>query len=518
MINKVAKHIKPMLKTLEETVVYFQSLEQNDDYEIITDTIEFVSTIIAAVGDESIEAVIAGNRLTSLLKTKNFKDLSECINTFVAAVNSIPLQYKVVFLPYYDNTWFSLESIYEAFTSDPMFITEIVIIPINRNTPNGCLFVYEDYLTPQGIPNTYYEKYSFEADEPDIVFYNNPYEGVNTPKFYTQNYKRYVGLMVYVPYYVDAAFYRNGASKKLLSNAAVLSGHINADIIIVNGNCIKDCYINYLTYSKMVALGSPKTDKLIYSMEKNEYPKNWDFHLTGKCVLFCNTHYTWFNSYNSIFLKGLQALFNYVLKSTDLALIWRPHPQTFLMVKDSINPEVKIFHSLLETAAKSENIILDTTTDMCAALVRSDIILSGYSSIITESLFLDKPMYFWGYDPHIAPYMETEIKTDGKSYYNARKKYRYDITRIMPCMEMETDELTEQEFVDQFIEIFSSEESQIENLFLSKIRKLVTDFRAGIDIYKEERNRMIAKEYVNIGQCGVAIHNYIKQNVSGGKK
>ena len=33
-----------------------------------------------------------------------------------------PTKYKALFLPYYDNTWESMRSVYEAFSRDPQFI------------------------------------------------------------------------------------------------------------------------------------------------------------------------------------------------------------------------------------------------------------------------------------------------------------------------------------------------------------------------------------------------------------
>ena len=39
-----------------------------------------------------------------------------------------PNRYKALFLPYYDNTWESMRSVYEAFSEDKLFETEVVII------------------------------------------------------------------------------------------------------------------------------------------------------------------------------------------------------------------------------------------------------------------------------------------------------------------------------------------------------------------------------------------------------
>ncbi len=93
-----------------------------------------------------------------------------------------------------------MKSVYEMFSNDPLFETEVVIIPIMRNTNVGVKFIWEDYLTPSGTPNTHYDIYSFEEDMPDIVFYNQPYDGVNIPKFQSQNIRKYTDCMVYIPY------------------------------------------------------------------------------------------------------------------------------------------------------------------------------------------------------------------------------------------------------------------------------------------------------------------------------
>jgi CDP-glycerol glycerophosphotransferase (TagB/SpsB family) len=365
----------------------------------------FLDSIEKAVEDESLEALEASKRLRQDLENhgdpRGKKSLKKSLIKFMNTVKAIPVQYKVVFLPYYENTWDSLESVYEAFVKDPMFVTEIVIVPVKRNTTAGFKHVYNDYLTPKGIPNTHYDSYNFESDQPDFVFYNNPYDGVNYEKFASHVVKRNAGCMVYVPYYLYCQFHLDESRiKKHVETVSELPGHNNADIIVAQ------CDSFYETLGKksrnadkMVVLGNPKVDYIIKRKDNNDwvrYPQ-WEKIIKGKTVFMLNTHYSLLgiDRYNT----DIDHIFNTVIEHTDTALIWRPHPQSFLMLSGIEKQGREDFNRWLKLPEMCERIIIDQTENVMSAFMYSDALFTQFSSIMTQWLVAnDGPLFRLDYD------------------------------------------------------------------------------------------------------------------------
>jgi hypothetical protein len=301
-----------------------------------------------------------------------------------------PNKFKALFLPYYDNTWETMKSVYLAFAADPTFDTEIVIIPILRNTNDGIKRVWEDYLTPVGIPNTHYDLYSFEDDMPDVVFYNQPYDGVNVPKFQSQNIRKYAGKMVYIPYGVVPI----GVQGKSFEHAYTeLDSIKRCDVYIAQSEQFREFYLKGKPlYRKALAVGNPKQDGLYDAKAHGEfehYPE-WESRIGNRRVILLNTHY-------SAMLDGVEAhsgvkrLIDAVATSNDLFLIWRPHPQAFLM---KLSAPMRV---MLDFVQAHDRMILDRMPSMTPAYTYSHAVVSLFpSSIVMDALFLDLPVFLLG--------------------------------------------------------------------------------------------------------------------------
>lgn len=517
MLNKIKKHVYPMLETLEEAVNYFLAAPEGSADMLLPDIASFIGMINDAVKEESLQANQHAEELLDLLprcrNAQAYDQLQLMLAKYIGAVKAIPVQYKVVFLPNYDNTWDSLESVYEAFAGDPMFVTEIVIIPIRRNVPGGFTHVYSDYLTPKGIPNTHYDEYSFETDQPDFVFYNNPYDGVNYPKFQFRNIKPHVGKMIYVPYALVNYFHMKPKEKvNFIDVVANLPGHDSADWMIMQSNALIELCETSRNKHKMLPLGSPKADNM-YVRKKDENwekPLGWEQALHGKCVLMLNTHYSMFSSVNTwseSYFTAMECLFNIVENNEDLSLIWRPHPQTFFM-QGKMNGASEKFSSLCLRAVNHERIVLDRTPSALSALSRCDAVISQYSSIISEALFLDKPIFCLNIDPLNAEEDEPYIKGRyNREYANALK----------------LDERTSRDYrsifdvMDQIgiNRILSEGENFTEEVLIEPLRAFIKNICQGIDFKKEDRESYRKQQFANSnGTCGKKIVSHVKRMIA----
>lgn len=301
-----------------------------------------------------------------------------------------PNRLKVLFLPYYDNTWESMKSVYDVFSCDPMFETEVVIIPIMRNTNEGTKFIWEDYLTPVGIPNTNYDVYSFEEDLPDIVFYNQPYDGVNIQKFQSHNIRKYTDCMVYIPYGLTPV---GAMGEPFESNNTGLEAIQRCDIYISQSKPFSKQYTKGTPLDrKVLEYGHPRCDCLYIAKTNrdfNHYPE-WELAIGNRRVIFLNTHYTYMAEGVAAH-PGVRRLIDTVAGHDNLFLIWRPHPQAFLM---KMSDEMR---AMLDFVQAHERMILDLTPSITPAYMYSDAVVSLFpSSIVMDALFLDYPVFLLG--------------------------------------------------------------------------------------------------------------------------
>jgi hypothetical protein len=304
-----------------------------------------------------------------------------------------PTKFKALFLPYYDNTWESMKSVYEAFSRDPLFETEVVITPIIRNTNEGPKFVWQDYLTPVGIPNTRYDRYSVEFDRPDVVFYNQPYDGVNIPKYRSRNIRQYADCMVYIPYGVKKPIPIQGAQNTFGKFTSVQL----CDIFIAQSETFRQHNLTGTLFQKALVTGHPKWDCLYAAKRNGEYVRysEWETAIGGRRVILLNTHYTYMIDGVDLH-PGVKRLIDRVDENEDLFLIWRPHPQAFLM---KMSASMK---AMLRIANMHERMLVDCTPSMTSAFAYAHAVVSLFpSTIIMDALFLDLPVFVLGRDDFI---------------------------------------------------------------------------------------------------------------------
>ena len=502
MLNAVKTQIIEMFETLHQAIE--QALSGNLDFIVVKSFVESINNVVVK---ESKECAEAGKKLLAALeqyyKDKEITAIEEAFNSYVALFEDIPTQYKVVFLPYYKITWDCFESVWEAFKNDPMFVTQITIIPIRYNDKT----VYEDYLTPKDIPNIPYEQYDFENEKPDIVFICQPYDGNNLPKFMSTSIKPHVGMLVYIPYYTYMHNYiPEDEFQEYLQLYTELSGHNAADLIVTSGPGFMNVFQEKSKNGhKMVALGSPKIDFLHKS--KKIFPRylDWEERIKGKITFMLNTNYTSFHTntfdkYNNT-PAWFDFLINYVNNNDELALIWRPHPLIFQFLSYMPDGFVQFIDRL--RLGYFPRIIIDETESTASAFMYSDAVLTEWSSLVTDAIYLDKPTFSLHMDPYV-------YREDTRKYYEP----------IYDDIIAESKKIAEGAVTFHAVLPSSGAERHLQpgetiedTMYCKPLQAFIEAIKAGEDPKADLRKLYIKDHLVNLnGNCGVTILNYIKEN------
>ena len=388
-----------------------------------------------------------------------------------------PNKFKALFLPYYDNTWETMKSVYLAFASSPLFETEVVIIPILRNTNVGVTNIWEDYLTPAGIQNTHYDAYSFEDDLPDIVFFNQPYDGVNIPKFQSHNIRKYTEKMVYIPYGIVPI---NVQGKTYEDNYVKLDPIQRCNLYIAQSEPFREFYLkgNPL-YRNTLPVGNPKQDCLYAAKAHGDfthYP-DWEAAIGNRRVIMLNTHYS--SMLDDVETHpGIKRLIDNIARNDNLFLIWRPHPTAFIMKMSAMMTE------LLDFAQSHERMLVDRTPSILPAYIYSNAVVSLFpSSIIMDALFLDLPVFLLGRE-------SSSSSSRSIPFYSALTHENYEI----------------------------SPKDDIDRAVFEPLDAFLEDVASGKDSMREARSLYRMSEFPNQdGSVASNILEYIKGILGGGK-
>jgi len=411
MRKYLRNQILEILPTILEGVEYANNSTSNNALTVLNDCIDGIKAISDTLKnnlseqrfkvydellnglEESLKAVIESISNSSVfLLTERIKKLLSRFE--IELINEPEIKIEILFLPYKASMWDSLESIWLAAKDDPQCECFVMPIPYYDRKPDGSFgeLHYEGDQFPEYVPITHYENYNISFCKPDIIYIHNPYDGYNyvtsvDPRYYSDRLKQYTDMLVYVPY-----FFVGG---KMPDSHLDLPAYKYVDKIIVQSDKVKEQMKKYLPESKIVALGSPKADRMIYLDEhKPKIPKYWTDIIKDKKVVMFNTSISGLLQYNEKTLEKINYVFDCFKNRNDVVLLWRPHPLIKSTLK-SMRPELLPKYEALENKFVNEKIgILDTTPDINASVAISDAYVGEASSSVV-SLFgvTGKPIF-----------------------------------------------------------------------------------------------------------------------------
>jgi len=315
---------------------------------------------------------------------------------------------EILFLPYKASMWDSLESIWSAAKDDPH--CECVVMPIpyfdKKMDKSFGEMHYEGERFPSYVPITRYSEYAISQRRPDVIYIHNPYDGYNYvtavhPKYYSQELKKYTDMLVYVPYFLIGGLWPEAHIDKscyyFMDKMIVQKDRIETQPMQEENpaNLDKKYLNDYVPEEKLVPLGSPKIDRVLFCEKHKEIPVEWQDRICGKKVVLYNVSLTLILNNGENVLRKMQYIFNCFRGRQDVVLLFRPHPLLESTLK-LMSPQLYGMYKDVEKKFLSENIgILDKTQDIDMAVAIADAYI-GESSSSVVCLFgvAGKPIFF----------------------------------------------------------------------------------------------------------------------------
>ncbi len=327
---------------------------------------------------------------------EDVKRLDDLADDVTDKIEQIPVKLQIAFFPYKAEMWDSLESIYIAAAADPDCEVRVVPIPYYEmdQTVGKWVPKYDGGRFHLGIPVEYYKEYDVKTEQPDVAYIHNPYDNFNLvtsvePAYYSFELKKYVGKLVYVPYYVNAG--------KLSNEHKNLSCYQHVDYIVLQSKQAKeDCRgLNY--YDKILPLGSPKLDRVIRKCKQGaSIPESWEHVINGRRTLMLNSTLAELLSFNEKVLIKFMNLFRFLCTYKEIAIIWRPHPLYEATIR-AMRPMLLQQYIELKSFFVDNGIgVLDTTPDISTTVAVADgYIGSSGSSVINLFAAAGKPIFLF---------------------------------------------------------------------------------------------------------------------------
>ena len=166
-----------------------------------------------------------------------------------------PDRMEVVFFPYKASMWDSMDLIWEASEQDEDCDAYVVPIPYYDRNQDGTFsgYHYEGDELPSHITVTHYENYNLQKHWPDTIFIQNPYDETDAaisvdPRFYSHTLKGVTDTLVYISDFLPDET-PDGFSEAVdrAIKLCTAPGTLNADMVIVHSEKMKQVYIDILT-------------------------------------------------------------------------------------------------------------------------------------------------------------------------------------------------------------------------------------------------------------------------------
>lgn len=376
ILTEVQNSVLSIGNTIEETE------EENKDK--VIPVLEQFAEKIYYLAEDLLRGEVSKEKICEVRK--------DSINVKKIIEEEIFVVYEVVFAPYKASMWDCMESVYYAAVQYENCHVVVMPIPYYNLSEYGEVLdqIYEGTEFPQGIKIVNYEEYDIAKMCPDVIFIHNPYDEYNyvtrvPVQYYSRELVKYTNHLVYLPYKV--------CKGKVKDIYCALPGVKYAWRTFVQSEGVRDTYIKYNASDKIVALGSPKVDKIIdCERHKPEIPNEWKSVLNGRKVFLLNTHLNNIINHAEEMIDKLKSIFSLFRVQHDIAIVWRPHPLSIQTAK-SMNPGILIKYMEIINEFKSlENGVYDDSSDMNRAVALADAYIGDWSSLVSLFGITGKPI------------------------------------------------------------------------------------------------------------------------------
>ena len=293
---------------------------------------------------------------------------------------------KVVFFAQERSIWPSIASAYKAMSKDKRFEAQLIYVPfvhINKQAEDEV----EEYHKA-GLPIIPCSEYDLSDENPDVVVFAKPYEGI-PPQFYIREVEKIINRTVYIPYGLEINY-------NLISYGFGYYLHYHVWRHIAYGDIVREIgqQYGYHNGENIAVWGHPKIDNYI-SDERYNIPTEWTSKIKHRKILLWCPHHTIVQGPEcvSTYLNFSDLIFKEVDRhKDDLVLLWRPHPLLFGALVNNHYMTQEELEKFIEHKCSQSNIILDRHKDYRAALYISDGMISDGTTFAVEYLLTGKPL------------------------------------------------------------------------------------------------------------------------------
>ena len=334
------------------------------------------------------------------IKTEfNFK---KEIDTYRNSLKKIDMKKRkdkitVVFIIQYPETWNSLRTVYENLKNRNLNVY-IFCIPkplLNSEkeykiNSKGCNEAF-DFFESQNIDcinalDRNGEWIDLKKYNPDYVFYSRPYNIQYPLQYKSKTVCKYAKVCL-IPYAFNLA---KGTTFDIVYNDDFITSTYMT--FATNKESLqkiksKFAWQNFIKSNNFEFLGFPRFDLLTACNIDNTHSytvawmPRWEFRANG------NQQLSHFLDYYNSFIK-------FAKKNKEISFIFRPHPlmySTAIAEKVLTEAEVK---EIKERMNSIPNLIIDEEKDYIPTLLKADVLLADYTSLLAEYFVTGKPIIF----------------------------------------------------------------------------------------------------------------------------
>ncbi|SHO48773.1 hypothetical protein [Anaerocolumna xylanovorans] len=373
------EEVLELLTDEQITVIQMGNTIENSDGEG-TEAVRMLEGYCEAVWEISQEADVTNRSIL-------IQNLSNYIRDFRTALDKFKETYNIVFLPYQASMWDSMESIWIAAKEEKNCNCYVIPIPYFECNADGSAGImhYEGDRFPDYVPITHFKDYNLAEEHPEVIYIHNPYDAANKvtkihPDFYSSKIKTYTDMLVYIPYFLTGSH--------MPQSHSLLPAYLHANRIILQNESMFNDIDCLISREKLVAIGSPKVDKLLKLCASSpEMPKEWRkliFNTNGtkNKVIMYNISVTGLLNLKDRLLKKMEYVFETAKRAKGIVLLWRPHPLLEATLQ-SMTPELYGEYNRLKEMFIGEAIgIYDNTSNPELSVALSD----AYIGEVTSSM------------------------------------------------------------------------------------------------------------------------------------
>ncbi|GJE13884.1 methyltransferase domain-containing protein [Methylobacterium longum] len=296
---------------------------------------------------------------------------------------------KVVFIAQTAETWPSFHSVVEAFRHDPRCETTVVVSPfLQGGYPSARL---RDFLVQRDIPFTTAEAYDLEAEAPDVLFYQNPYDSTRPASLHVGSVERVVPRIAYIPYGLEI-----GGGDENRRYQFDLNVQQRCWRIFARSERHRRMFGRYCRAgdNHVVVSGHPKFD-WAQGFTADDLDPSLVRAVDGRKAFLWNPHFAISSeSQWSMFFIWKDVLVDLFASREDIVLLLRPHPSLFTTIlQHGVMTQAEI-DAFLQGARDRGALILDERPDYRHSFTASVALMSDVSSFLLEYLPTTKPILY----------------------------------------------------------------------------------------------------------------------------